>query len=236
VYVKAASATKTLTAILGVLVGLAGLEHGLFETLQGNTRPAAFLAPAIGPEQEFWEGAEHALMIVPNYLISGILTMVVATALMVCATFFTHKRWSAVVLAVLALALWLVGGGFGPVFLSIFLVIAATRIGRPLTLWSRLPARARALLSALWPWPAVVFAVLFLFDMAMGVFGWPLRSFLEVEATGRVLMSVGYVVLVFVVLSLAAALSRDVGTPRHEGASEKAGWDRRSEPTLPGSG
>jgi hypothetical protein len=37
---KNINATKAVTSILGILVGLAGVEHGFFEMLQGMFRQA----------------------------------------------------------------------------------------------------------------------------------------------------------------------------------------------------
>ena len=70
-------ATHVVAATLGALVGLAGIDHGIFEILQGNRVPSELLIAAIGPEQRFWEyGQETALTIVPNFLLSGILAVV----------------------------------------------------------------------------------------------------------------------------------------------------------------
>ncbi|UCE29570.1 MAG: hypothetical protein JSV85_02295, partial [Candidatus Bathyarchaeota archaeon] len=66
---KNISATKTVASTFGVLVGLAGIEHGFFEMLQGNVTPNDIMIDAIGPEQKFWEYAsEPALTIIPNFL------------------------------------------------------------------------------------------------------------------------------------------------------------------------
>jgi len=44
-----------VASTFGVLVGFFGMEHGLFEILQGNIAPNDILIYAIGPEQRFWE-------------------------------------------------------------------------------------------------------------------------------------------------------------------------------------
>jgi hypothetical protein len=43
-------ATKAVASTLGALVGLAGIEHGFFELLQGNSTPDNIMINAIGPE------------------------------------------------------------------------------------------------------------------------------------------------------------------------------------------
>ena len=60
-------ATKIYASTLGILVGLAGIEHGILEVLQGNVRPEGLMIDAIGPEQRLWEySAETALTISPT--------------------------------------------------------------------------------------------------------------------------------------------------------------------------
>ena len=72
------NATHMVAATFGVLVGLDGIDHGVFEILQGNTAPDSLMIDAIGPAQRFWEhGVETALTIVPNFLISGILSVII---------------------------------------------------------------------------------------------------------------------------------------------------------------
>jgi hypothetical protein len=61
-------ATKIVASIFGVLVGLAGIEHGVFEILQGNVSTNGIVIDAIGPAQRFWEySTETALTIIPNF-------------------------------------------------------------------------------------------------------------------------------------------------------------------------
>lgn len=53
-------------------MGLAGIEHGFFELLQGNVAPNDMMIDAIGPGQRFWEyGVERALTIIPNFFFNG---------------------------------------------------------------------------------------------------------------------------------------------------------------------
>jgi len=66
-------ATKTITATLGVVFGLSGLGHGIFETLQGNTPTSGQMIYAIGEGQRFWtHGYEPAFTVIPNFLLTGI--------------------------------------------------------------------------------------------------------------------------------------------------------------------
>jgi hypothetical protein len=209
-----------LTSVMGSLVGIAGAEHGIFEMLQGNTRPAGFFASAIGQQQRFWEGGtERALMLIPNYLASGILTIAIGLGVVIWSVVFARRKRGALVLAVLSIALWLFGGGFAPVFMSIFAVAAASRIRKPLRGWRSLAApRFRAFLAMLWPWVGLASAVLFVFAMANGVFGYPLILFFDAPTTTSILFAIGYIVIGLIALSYISALSADT-----LGALEKEG-------------
>lgn len=42
-------ATRISATVLGLTAGGAGIEHGVFEILQGNTRPEGLMISSIGP-------------------------------------------------------------------------------------------------------------------------------------------------------------------------------------------
>ena len=128
------TATRVVASTLGVLVGLAGIEHGILEVLQGNVRPDGLMIEAIGPDQIIWEHAsEPALTVVPNMLASGILSIIFGLLLIIWSIGFVDRKYGAWVLLLLSFILWLVGGGFAPIFFSLFAFATATRIGKPLT-------------------------------------------------------------------------------------------------------
>ena len=43
-------AIRVIATTLGMIVGLARIEHGILEGFQGNIRPERYLVDAIGPE------------------------------------------------------------------------------------------------------------------------------------------------------------------------------------------
>ena len=71
-------ATKTVAMWLGIAAGLAGLEHGYFEILQGNTRPPSLAFPSMGPPCDpavAWSACEPAMSILPSFLLTGVLAL-----------------------------------------------------------------------------------------------------------------------------------------------------------------
>ncbi len=147
-------AVRVTAAVFGVYAGLLGIEHGYFETLQGNVAPTALKIMAVsGPGLPFPFGHEPAMTIVPNFLVTGILAILVGLSIIVWSVMFVHKKHGAAILTLLSILLLLVGGGFGPITLLITACIGAGRINKPLTWWRKnLPAGLRRLLATLWPW------------------------------------------------------------------------------------
>lgn len=147
-------ATRAVVSTFGVIAALAGIEHGIGEILQGNVAPSSIMFLS-WPDSAFFEivGGEPAMTLVPNLLVSGILTILFSLAFLVWATLFVQRKNGALVLMLLSIAMLLVGGGFGPPLLGLILSAAATRINSPLTWWrTRLSLNLRNFLSHLWPW------------------------------------------------------------------------------------
>jgi hypothetical protein len=119
--VKTRNATSATVSVFGSFVGLAGLEHGIGEVLQGNVAPAGTVFPS-WPGSAFFRSVagEPAMSLVPNLLASGILSILVSLLFLVWAVAFPHRKHSGLVLVLLSIVLLLVGGGFGPPLLAIF--------------------------------------------------------------------------------------------------------------------
>jgi hypothetical protein len=172
----ALSAMKVISSTYGILVGLAGIEHGIFEILQGDVATDGFMIDAIGDAYRFWPGAmETALTIVPNFLWTGILAVIFGILVIIWASIFVNQKFGASLLLLLTIILFLVGGGFAPIFLSLLAVGSATRINKPLAWWqSHLPTSGRGFLAKLWPSMLIIFVIVFWSAVGIQIFGLPL--------------------------------------------------------------
>ena len=170
-------ASRLVASIFGVLVGLAGIEHGIFEMLQGDVPTNGFMINAIGDSYKFWEGAsERALTVLPSFLITGISAIVIGILVTIWASVFVQRKLGATILLVLTLTLFLVGGGMAPIILSIVAVASATRIDKPLTWWRvHLTFGVRNSLAKLWPWMLILFVIVFWSTVGVQIFGLPLE-------------------------------------------------------------
>ncbi|MHA2298880.1 MAG: hypothetical protein ACXAEU_16775 [Candidatus Hodarchaeales archaeon] len=206
------SATRVVTSTLGILVGLAGIEHGILEVLQGNVTPNDMWIDAIGPGQRFWEHAtETAITIIPNYFWTGILAIVIGLLVTIWATVFIERKYGARVLFLLSITLWLVGGGFAPIFFAIFATITATRINKPLTWWdTHLSIRVRSFLVKLWPWSVPVLVVIFWTGVEIAIFGYPLLWFFGADLTYGIQWVLGFIMLGLMLVSILSALAYEI--------------------------
>ena len=163
-------ATRAAAVWLGVVAGIAGLEHGYFEILQGNTHPASLMFPSMGPPcapATAWNACEPALTILPNLLAAGILTVLFGLVILIWSAAFVQRRNGGLALILLSVALLLFGGGFFPPLIGIIGGAAGTQINRPLR---RQPGRITRLAGRLWPWTLVILMAWLLGQFPVGYF------------------------------------------------------------------
>ncbi len=167
------SATRVVASTVGAYGGLLGMEHGIGEILQGNVVPSGLLINAIGPQaKSVWQGHEPALTLIPNFFVTGVLAIIVSLIVLVWAAAFVQRKHGGLVLILLSILQFLVGGGLAPIPLIIIAGAVATRINAPLTWWrAHLSVHSRRLLATLWPWSLITFFLLGSVDLEIAVFG-----------------------------------------------------------------
>ena len=168
------NATHFNAAAIGALFGLfSGMNHGLFEILQGNHPVSGPVIQAIGPDQRFWpNGTEEAFTLLPTYLSTGIASMLVGLAIVVWSLRYLPSRHGRTGFLALFILSFLVGGGIGQVAFFIPAWAFATRMGKPLSWWrSVLPRKAWPQLSRLWPALLGLATLVFLVGLEIAIFG-----------------------------------------------------------------
>jgi hypothetical protein len=165
--------THGIVSILGALIGLSGINHGFFEVLQGSKPVDGLIIQAIGPANRFWiHGTEEAFTLLPDYLITGIVAMMVGIVIILWSVRYMATQHGATVFLVLCILLFLVGGGIGQIVFFVPIWLTATRIHKPLTGWQKvLPKNIRPGLAAVWPVCLAVGVGLFLFALEIAIFG-----------------------------------------------------------------
>src|SRR5512136_1917553 len=116
------NATRVMVSTFGAFVGLIGIEHGIGEALQGNIAPDGLMILS-WPGSEFFRilGGEPAMTIVPNLLVTGILTIFFSLIYLVWAIVFVQRKNGGLVLMLLSVIMLLVGGGIFPPILGILI-------------------------------------------------------------------------------------------------------------------
>ena len=164
-------ATKTVATWFGIAAGIAGIEHGYFEILQGNTKPESLMIASMGhpcvPE-EVWNACEPAMTVIPNFLLTGILAVTIGLLVLIWSAAFVGKKNGGMILILLSVALLLFGGGLFPPLIGIIGGVAGLKINKPLT-----GKQAKGLVGGaarLWPWPLVIFMVWIIGQWPAGYF------------------------------------------------------------------
>ena len=205
-------AIKVLSSTTGILSNLYGLEHGIFEILQGNTAPDSPIIDAIGPANEFFPGAmEPAFTVIPNFLITGIIAVILGAIGIIWSIAFIRKKYGGIGMLIISILLFLIGGGSAPVFLGLVSSLLASRINKPLNWWNKhLSTKSKKFLAKLWPWSIIIAISYSLFSVELAIFGWPLIYILDLEVFTVILYIVGNVGTLIMVISIISGVGYDL--------------------------
>jgi hypothetical protein len=194
-----AGATRVTVAVLGTLVGLAGVEHGIGEVLQGPVEPDGLFIMS-WPDAAAMEilSGEPAMTLIPNLLVTGVLAVAVGLTVAAWSIWFAHRRYGGLALIGLSVLLLLVGGGIAPPIMGLVVGTVATRIG---TIPPRRVGRTGRALAAQWRW-VLAGAVLGYLSLVPGV---PLASLIGLTSEWLV---IGLATFAFANLALALTAAR----------------------------
>lgn len=202
-------ATRITVSTFGAIMGLAGIEHGVGEVLQGNRVPDSLFILS-WPEAPFFRGVggEPAMTVIPNLLITGILAIVVSMLYVVWAVAWPHRGRAGLALITLSIVMLLVGGGLFPPVLAAIMSLVATKVRAPLTWWrTRLPGGARRFMGGLWRGAYVVCLASWLFLMpGLNILGY----YLAVDSAALTIATI-LVALGSLALTILTGFAHDAG-------------------------
>jgi hypothetical protein len=199
-------AVKSTASLLGASAGIAGLEHGYFELQQGIAEPGGIFISSIGPPCDpelIWNRCEPALTLIPNFAISGILSMILGLIIVIWSLFFVQRKYGGQMLIVFSILLLLFGGGLFPPLIGIIAGLAGTRINKTLT-WTRAYSGGSLFygLSRLYPWALLAYLVLVLGQWIIGYF---FNEWLMANMGINVVL-----ILIILLLSVPSAIANDI--------------------------
>lgn len=119
--------TRISASILGIFAGIGGgVFHGIGEILQGSTVPSGIMIQAY-PAMQATAG-EPAMTIVPHFLLTGILAIIMGIIVTIWAAAFIGRKNGGLVLILLSIIMLLLGGGIIPPIIGVIAGIIGTRI------------------------------------------------------------------------------------------------------------
>ncbi|MGB7296919.1 MAG: hypothetical protein WBC70_15145 [Candidatus Aminicenantales bacterium] len=196
---------------------LIGILHGVGEVLQGNVAPEGIIIESWtrGPLAEHM-GGDPGMTIVPNLLVTGILTLIFSLAVIVWSAAFLERKRGGLVLLLLSVGMLLVGGGFGPPTLAILAGVGGLGIHARHTWWRKhVPGGARRFLAKLWPWIFGVCAVNGIFL----VIGHVIPVFFLGVRNAALFTGSFFVAVVTLLLSILTGIAYDIERKNRRGAA-----------------
>jgi len=147
------SAARIMASTFGFLSGMGGITHGVGEMLQGNVTSSGIVINSWtqGPIATNM-GGEPAMAIVPNLLVTGLLTIFFSLATIVWSVLFVQRKHGGLVLILLSITMLLVGAGFAPPIMGILAGVAGLGINAHTWWGTRLPINIQHFLAKAWPW------------------------------------------------------------------------------------
>lgn len=216
---RSVHATRVLVSALGVLFAISGMNHGLFEVMQGNVRTGGWFIHSIGARQQMWAyGTEDAFTVIPNFLVTGLAAITVSLLIVVWSLKYIDKMHGSTVFLLLFILLLLVGGGVAQVVFFTLAWAVATRIHKPVKwLKAALPANLRGPLAEAWPWLLGGFTVLALAALEMAITGYApgVTGPMRVLHTCWTLLAVGLGLLLLAILSAFVHDADEAGSASH---------------------
>jgi hypothetical protein len=215
--------TRIIATVIGILLAIAGFEHGLFEALQGDKSTDGLVIQSVGETMRWWKhGTEEAFTIIPNYLITGICAMSVSVFIIVWSLLFVDKKHGTIVFLLLFILLTLVGGGIGFTPFYIVTWAYATRISKTLNWWRKmLTQRVRKHLAKIWPYTLVATAICWLLAIEIAIWG-----YFPGQEDPEIILSICWMSLllamIFTNLSFVSGFAQDIEStcklPKNQGS------------------
>ena len=191
-------AVRISSAAFGTLCGLTGIIAGAFLILQGDSSVNAVKISYIGPEYRMWEHETYvAFTLIPNYILSGLTTLIISITLVYISLFKLHKRYGSIVFLVLSVLQLFTGGGF-VIDLALITFLLSFGIRSKLKVWTRIFSnKLGKFLAVLW-FPALIFYLgLSVAMLALTIAGTNKSYFMELMVVLATIMFLPIILMIF---------------------------------------
>jgi hypothetical protein len=196
---NANKSTQRFVQFFGIIGALTAIGHGIFEIRQGNASTSDILA-RIG-----------AYTLLPNYLITGICTIIISLGIIGWLSLYVHKSYGPIIFLVLIAVLFFVGGGVAPIFGLMITLIVSTQIRNPLAWWKALnSSNSLKLFAKIYNLLLTIGTISLLLGICVWLFLTPPGHLYKIDIIDYICWTLLGFGTVLILLSIFAGFSQDV--------------------------
>lgn len=171
---KVLNPLKVSTVVLITYTAMIGFIHGVGEILQTGNQATSNLIYAldVADPAKVWHGGLPAFTLIPDFLISGIITLLISIAIIVFANLLIESKHF-IFFPLVFILLFLFGGGFVPPFIGIISSVYYA-IQKRSSMNTKQPTLLRKLFAKLWIY---LISVLIFWFPSSWIIGWIFHEF-----------------------------------------------------------
>jgi len=192
---KACNPMKVSTVVLITYTAIIGFIHGVGEILQAGSKSNSNLIYAldVADPDKVWHAGLPAFSVIPDYLISGIITVLISIAVGIFANLLIESNYFKI-LPLIFILLFLFGGGFVPPFIGI--ITSSYYVIRKKSSKNKQPSFLRKLIAKLWIY---LISALILWLPLSWIIGWIFPAFmLQISSVTFIMLDIILPILILV--------------------------------------
>lgn len=203
---KACNPMKVSTVVLITYTAIIGFIHGVGEILQAGSKSNSNLIYAldVADPDKVWHAGLPAFSVIPEFLISGIITVLISIAIVIFANLLIESNYFKF-FPLLFILLFLFGGGFVPPFIGIitstyYVIKKESNMNN-----KQPPSFLRKLIAKLWIY---LISVLILWLPLSWIIGWIFPAFmLQISSVTFIMLDIILPILILVAANLKFAIA-----------------------------
>lgn len=201
---KASNSILISTIVLIIYAVIIGFIHGVGEMLQAGSKSSSYLIYAldVADPDKVWHAGLPAFSLMPDFLISGIITVLISTIIVVFVYLLIESNYFKF-LPLLFILLFLFGGGFVPPFIGI-LSSTYYAIKRNRNMNEKQTSFIRNLIAKLWIY---LISVIIVSLPSSWILGWIFPAFmLQVSSATFIMFNIILPILILVSANLRSTI------------------------------
>lgn len=192
---KSCNPMKVSTVVLITYTAIIAFVHGVGEILQAGSKSNSYMIYAldVSDPDKVWHAGLPAFSVIPDYLISGIITVLISIAIVIFANLLIESNYFKL-LPLIFILLFLFGGGFVPPFIGI--ITSSYYVIRKKSSMNKQPSFSRKLIAKLWIY---LISALILWLPSSWIIGWIFPAFmLQISSVTFIMFDIILPILILV--------------------------------------